>query len=154
MGALPARYHGEPREIVRVLLASASESDHALLRNIFRSSKWALEEAFSCGAAIEQVRTQPVGVVICGRELPDGSWQDLLKEARNLTPPPRIIVSSRLTDDLLWAEVINLGGYDLLTTPFDHDEVVRIVFLAWQSWKHALNRAIAKPPRQESPTVK
>jgi hypothetical protein len=39
-------------------------------------------------------------------------------------------VSSRVADDRLWAEVLNLGGYDLLTNPFAPAEVSRVVDLA------------------------
>ena len=37
--------------------------------------------------------------------------------------PPRFVVSSRLADDHVWAEVLNLGGYDVLCTPFEAREV-------------------------------
>lgn len=33
-------------------------------------------------------------------------------------------------DDLLWAEVLNLGGYDVLQTPFEANEVLPVVNLA------------------------
>jgi hypothetical protein len=32
--------------------------------------------------------------------------------------PPQLIVADRLARDGLWAEVLNLGCYDLLMTPF------------------------------------
>ncbi|MCL5744434.1 MAG: hypothetical protein M1541_11000 [Acidobacteria bacterium] len=37
------------------------------------------------------------------------------------------IVTSRLADDALWAEVLNVDGYDLLLKPFRGEEVVRMV---------------------------
>jgi hypothetical protein len=42
-----------------------------------------------------------------------------------------MIVTSRLADERLWAEVLNLGGYHLLAKPFDASEVVRVVGTAW-----------------------
>jgi len=39
-------------------------------------------------------------------------------------------VADRLADDRLWAEVLNLGAYDLLIKPFDTQEVLRTVGLA------------------------
>ena len=45
--------------------------------------------------------------------------------------PPQLIVADRLADDALWAEVLNLGGYDLLMTPFEPEEVLRVVSMAW-----------------------
>jgi hypothetical protein len=35
----------------------------------------------------------------------------------------------------MWAEVLNLGGYDVLPEPFDGSEVIRILSLAWLHWR-------------------
>jgi DNA-binding response OmpR family regulator len=60
---------------------------------------------------------------------------------------PTLIVTSRLADDELWAEVLNLGAYDVLAQPFDPDEVYRVVFLAWQ---HSKNSHPPSPQRAHS----
>ena len=44
--------------------------------------------------------------------------------------PPALIVTSRLADERLWAEVLNLGAFDLLSKPFDFDEATRIIPVA------------------------
>jgi DNA-binding response OmpR family regulator len=70
-------------------------------------------------------------VVISGARLPDGhSWNDLLNEMRTMECPPPLIVTDRLADERLWAEVLNLGAYDLLTIPFDAKEVLHAVSTA------------------------
>jgi hypothetical protein len=43
----------------------------------------------------------------------------------------------------LWAEVLNLGGYDLLMKPFEEAEVYRVVGLAWLFWKDHVERRAA-----------
>jgi hypothetical protein len=53
---------------------------------------------------------------------------------------PRLIVTSHEPDDRLWAEVITLGGYDVLTTPLDRNEVIWAVGRAWQSWENECRR--------------
>jgi len=63
-------------------------------------------------------------VAICEQDLPDGSWKHLLAELSQCQPPPVLVVSSRSADDSLWAEVLNLGGCDVLAKPFDAKEVV------------------------------
>jgi DNA-binding response OmpR family regulator len=80
-------------------------------------------------------------VVLCEHALPDGNWKDMLDIARSHRFPPPVIVTSRLADDYLWAEVLNLGGYDVLATPLEPAEALRSISLAWQRWethyKHA-----------------
>jgi FixJ family two-component response regulator len=44
-------------------------------------------------------------------------------------------VCSHLADEYLWAEVLNLGGCDVLAKPFEDHEVLRAAYMAWQSWK-------------------
>ena len=46
---------------------------------------------------------------------------------RNLNEPPQLIVTSRTADDHLWAEVLNIGGFDVLAQPLERDEVERVV---------------------------
>ena len=83
-----------------------------------------------------------VGVVITDAELPDGNWQGLLEAVSRLPGFPSLIVSSRLADERLWAEVLNLGGYDVLLTPFEPGEVFRVGSAAWRAWEHRLQAAL------------
>jgi len=55
---------------------------------------------------------------------------------------PPLIVAHRLADEYLWAEVLNLGGYDLLATPFDQKQVLYAVSAACR-WRESEERAIA-----------
>ena len=61
--------------------------------------------------------------------------------AGSLQDPPSLVVTSRLADERLWAEVLNLGAYDLLARPFNKNELTRTVALAWQHWvnRHGLS---------------
>ncbi len=74
-------------------------------------------------------------VIICERDLPDGSWKHLFEETQALPLPPKFIVSSRLADEYLWVEVLNLGGHNVLSTPFDAREVAYVVRYAAESWR-------------------
>jgi DNA-binding response OmpR family regulator len=47
-----------------------------------------------------------------------------------------LIVTSRLADERLWVEALNLGAFDVLAKPFDQKELVRSVSLAWLHWRH------------------
>jgi hypothetical protein len=50
-------------------------------------------------------------------------------------------VTSRLADERLWAEALNLGAWDVLAKPFDADEVIRIGKIAgpniWLQLEHS-----------------
>ena len=61
-------------------------------------------------------------MVICERDLQQGSWKDLLEHTQRVANPPFMIVASLHADDYLWAEALNLGAYDVLAKPFDRTE--------------------------------
>jgi DNA-binding response OmpR family regulator len=73
-------------------------------------------------------------VVVCERELLPGTYIDMLEHIATLPNVPSLIVTSRLADDRLWAEVLNLGAWDLLAKPFERGEGVRAIRSGWQHW--------------------
>jgi len=46
-----------------------------------------------------------------------------------------MIVTSDHAESSLWADVLNLGAYDVLAKPFDKSEVIRVISLAWLEWR-------------------
>jgi hypothetical protein len=62
-------------------------------------------------------------------------WTELLDADSGPTAPPYVIVWSRHADARLWAEVLNLGGYDVLPAPFLGPEVVEAINRAIRKWR-------------------
>jgi DNA-binding NtrC family response regulator len=112
-----------------LLVVSADDQDHGLLGKILQRD-CDLHRAFDRHQAAALIQEHHPWVVICDELLPDGDWRDLLADIRVEPEAPPMIVSSRLADDRLWAEVLNLGEYDLLMKPFIALEVSRIVRMA------------------------
>ena len=42
---------------------------------------------------------------------------------------------SRLAGKSFWAKMLNLGGFDVVMTPSEPEEVLRIAFAAWSRWE-------------------
>ncbi|HWR52368.1 MAG TPA: response regulator [Bryobacteraceae bacterium] len=136
------QYDGGTRErCVTVLAVGEHEDDHAALRNIVSHSNWRLRSARTWSEARASLIENPASVIVCDHRLPDATWRDVLNYVADLPEKPVLIVSSRTADDQLWGEVLNLGAYDLLLKPFDQQEVVRVVSLAWLNWKNACEQA-------------
>ena len=130
---------------VTVLAVSPHAEDHACLRAIFGHSNWEIFEAHACQEAMSFLRKNRMAVLVCERDLPDGNWKTLLDSLSVLPHPPLLVVTSRDADDRLWAEVLNLGAYDVLSKPFDRSEVTRIISLAWLHWKEEALRRLQRP---------
>jgi DNA-binding NarL/FixJ family response regulator len=81
-------------------------------------------------------------LVVCDADIDGpGSWRDLLKLREDLLSFA-LVVASRNADDALWAEVLNLGGFDLLQKPFNAAGVGHVVELAAQASRQERGRPL------------
>ena len=110
-----------------ILSISAIPEDHCILRSILNDSQLRIVKSRTCKEAIARLCRRHMPVVICESDLPDGTWRDVLNQINTLAYRPVLIVTSRLADDHLWAEVLNLGGYNVLAKPFRESEVRHVV---------------------------
>ncbi len=131
------------RPALVALAVSNQEEDHVALRHIFGHSNWILYSAQTVETAMEFLRKYSIAVVLADRELPDGSWKNILDALPESESAPVLVVTSRSADESLWAEVLNLGGCDVLAKPFDSNEVVWTVSMAWNDWN---SRARSREP--------
>lgn len=83
--------------------------------------------------AMSLLRRSQIPIAICER---DCAWRELLEQTAAMSASPLVIVTSRLADERMWAEVLNLGGWDVLAKPFDRTEVIRVIESAWLHWNN------------------
>ncbi len=119
-----------PQSVIRILHVTPSETDHAFLRSVFKHPNWQIHRVQNCDDASAFMLRSPLSVVLSEAILPDGSWKEILEQTRRSLDMPNLVVTSRLADDRLWAEVLNLGGWDVLSTPFEAAELIRVLFAA------------------------
>ena len=117
------------------LAISPFEENLAFLQRLFNDAGWTLFTARTCREAKVELKRDGLAVVICERHLIDGNWRHVLSGLAPILNPPRLIVVSRLTDDELWTEVLNMGGFDLLPIPLREVEVGYSVGSAWLDWR-------------------
>jgi DNA-binding response OmpR family regulator len=129
-----------PEPPALILSVSPSQNDHAALQRILRDCGCRLATAQTCGEALEALYSSRYLLVFCECSLPDGGWKDILDLINHLEMPPLLVVTSHLADERLWAEVLNLGGYDVLSKPLIENEVRHVVDLALAHQSHAARR--------------
>lgn len=120
---------------MRVLAVTSSEQAVNELHAIFAHSRWHLDTVSSLADALNFVRAETIPVVICDINLPDGSWQDMLRRLDELSDPARlIVVASHLASPRLWRDAVKAGVVDVVERPLDLNEVFGAVTFAWRSW--------------------
>lgn len=130
-----------------VLAVMPGAEDRVLLKNIFAGSDYRLRFLRSFPRKRTASRLECVGVVLTDVQLADNSsWKDVLHEMDRISSPPPLIVAGRLADEVLWAEVLNLGGHDVLAKPFDRKEVLHAVSMAC-SFRRKQSSSFTPPPK-------
>ena len=117
-------------ENITLLTISPNQEDRQSLEKILDDGCWTVEGARSLREATTVLHKRATNLILCEKELPDGNWKDVFREAGKLDNPPPLVVVSRQADERLWAEVLNIGGYDVLLKPFERSEVCRVMGMA------------------------
>jgi DNA-binding NtrC family response regulator len=136
----PSDYTPQPRKSsvsatapvqTKILSVSSNGEDHSALQHILAGQSIQVSTFASCKEALEYLGRDGALVIFCDHSMEDGTWQDLLNRVSTVAEPPLVVVTSRLADDRLWAEVLNLGGWDVLAKPFHEREVLHVLDSAW-----------------------
>jgi DNA-binding response OmpR family regulator len=142
----------------QVLLVSGDGEDHESLREFLAEptcrlpgdGPWILHSSHSIDSALAVLERHPIPIVLSACELGRDTWREMLNVLMGFSRPPLLIVISRLDDEGLWAEALNLGVYDLLVKPFDAEEVVRILGQARLRWAELVEAGSARSPRYKT----
>ena len=62
------------------------------------------------------------------------------KISYEVAPKSCVVLVSPVNDEYLWQEVIQYGGFDVITKPFQSDQIRRHIDHAWLFWKSDLTQ--------------
>lgn len=146
-------------ECVRILCVEPARGERASLEEIFvqampeelPDANWLFQESPTIEAASCALEDGGFALVLCDNQTTTGTWRELIQALLPLSDPPLLIVTSRLADEQLWAEALNLGAHDVLAKPYVRREVAWALGAAWQYRQQrnirprteALHRAVA-----------
>ena len=114
----------------RILFLSGRPEDARHLTQMLQQLPLVLDHASTVHQARGKLQQKEYDVVLTEAALPDGNWLDVLHLTRESPRETQVIVTDPQADARFWAEVLNLGAYDLLAQPFYEPEVRRILYNA------------------------
>lgn len=130
-------HHPKRFNAIRILAVMPKDPDGHVLAQIAGRAKWYLEFAKTFESARELAARHEFAIILCDRDLPlVASWREAVRQLASAAPDSRIMLTSPVNNDYLWQEVIQRGGYDVLTKPFHEERVVRSISFAWSSANH------------------
>ena len=140
---------------VTLLVIMTGERTRSALKGILNHSNWVCRYADTFEDGVLELERMVYGVIVTERQLSTTQcWTNLLEITRDLPTPPCLVVTERLTDPSVWAEVFSLGGYDVLTEPFETREVFQVLRTAWLSWSRSRTAPGSRGSAQSSTTGK
>jgi len=110
-----------------VLFVSPRREDAKTLSRMLGSLSVPIEYVADLAHARAMIRDGNYPVILTEANLRDGTWLDVLDLAHRVTPRSEVIVTDATADARFWAEVLNMGAYDLIAQPFAAGEVQRIL---------------------------
>lgn len=119
-----------------LVVATADEAEWMSLLPLLSGSH-APKRAVTIEDCARHIARGVVSVILADRELPDGTWRDLLNLAQSTTPSPRVVVLDRDADDSRWLDVLDAGAFDLLPSPVDASLLRRAIEGAERQWRTA-----------------
>ena len=118
-----------------VLIASGKQEDQRTIQDLFRGSRWRAVPVTGWRDALDLITGASIPVVLCDRDLPGPEWQQGITALHRSGACPAVILLSGVADPYLWDELVQAGGFDVLTRPFRRDETLAMIEFAYTHWK-------------------
>jgi DNA-binding response OmpR family regulator len=105
-------YAGYDSSARAIVIATPFTRDREYLRDIVRQSGFSPVEVLTYRDALAAIGVYRPAAIVCDESL---SWRDMIGHLAYDSQPPRIVVVTADHDQCVFAEVLNLGAYDVLT---------------------------------------
>ena len=120
----------EQRSDPVVLIVDDEQANLESLSRIMRREGCQVLTAPDAKAGLEQLRRQPVNVLLTDLVMPGLSGVDLLKAAREIAPETEVVVMTAYGTVENAVEAMKQGAYDFVTKPLKRAQIVGVVHRA------------------------
>src|SRR5207248_10638584 len=89
---------------------------------------------------LQTLASAPRPLILYDRDVPGCAWRDAIGRLVLSSPESCVVLASSVCDGYLWQEVVQLGGYDVITKPLQEEAVIQMLTLAWSYWRSGIMR--------------
>ena len=119
------------------IVALLNERDRTVLRDLSGSRHWDVSFAGAPPDALALIGQAKPQILFMDRDLSGSDWRETMSAFATSSSKICIMLVSTVVDTYLWNEVVQNGGYEVLSKPLREDDVSRAVGLAWSYWSSA-----------------
>jgi CheY-like chemotaxis protein len=109
----------------RILALSLFVIDRLALERLGQLHEWELRFTDSPKDAFRLAGQKDFELILCCHSQPGYPWREVMDRLAERSPRSRILLVSPAKDDFLWCDVVQHGGYDVLTCPLRESDVVQ-----------------------------
>jgi len=131
-GGNPPQESKEPTIRLLVMTADFDYSSH--LRVLANGCGWSIRAAATLEEIIPHVQDSSFPLVVYDWNAAD-DWRAAFDRLRAVNSGACLLLASPVADPYLWQEVIEAGGFDLLSRTAPQDELIQKLRFAWFSMR-------------------
>jgi DNA-binding NtrC family response regulator len=115
------------------MLAICSAENRRMIQSAIM--EWSLEVCWclTLQEARRRLRRGNHALVLCEAELPDGTYQDVMKLLQHKLDRTRVIVASASPSEHCYSQAIEMGAFDVISGPCGRTDVQWIIMQAIQN---------------------
>jgi DNA-binding NtrC family response regulator len=125
-----------------ILIVNSSSAESDQLKTVLGQNGLQPQIMSTCRMALDVLHQESFSMVLSNRILPDGDWKIILQALESIPERPELVVFSRQAEESLWYDVLQLGGFDVLSVPFNDADLIRVIGLAQNFWQRKHRRLI------------
>ena len=120
---------------IPVPLGSGRDDDGLTFPALLQGTQWMPIQAANWSGMFKLARQVDAPVVLCDRDLPGLEWQKGVPRLVSASSTSCLILLSDVSDPYLWDELVRHGGFDVLTRPFQREQLLAMLDFAYTHWK-------------------
>jgi len=125
------KQRGESRLVlegrVRILVVSVSLDDRLVLEGLGKQHAWELRFTSSPREGFNLAAQTHFDLILCDRSQYGYPWREVMERLASISPRSCILLVSPVSDDYLWGDVLQQGGYDVLIRPLREKAVLHSI---------------------------
>ena len=110
-----------------ILVVSCDVDHRRALEDILGTQGWGTVSAADITECRHALVENRVWLIFCEQELPDGKYDDVLTIVDTLNENVPVVVTSRLADWDEYLKALDRGAFDLIASPCEPAEVIRLI---------------------------
>ena len=127
---------------LKILAVSLFVTDRLVLARLGELHGCELRFTDSPRAAFSLIAQKHFDLILCNRNQPGYPWREVVSRLADGSPRSRILLVSPVSDEYLWRDLVQYGGYDVLPCPVREHDLLQLMNAEEHVLSHVPGRSL------------